>query len=73
MGRAVGKRPTACRRRYGALLCAGVAGHAHRHWGTEFTKRAIVVRVMALVMMFISICMAIYAAYNFKRRGDMLQ
>jgi hypothetical protein len=69
----VGKRPTACRRRYGALLCAGVAGHAHRHWGTEFTKRAIVVRVMALVMMFISICMAIYAAYNFKRRGDMLQ
>lgn len=52
--------------------CSGVAGHAHKHWGSEFTSRAILVRVLALVMMLISIFMAIYAAVNFKRRGDML-
>jgi len=49
-----------------------VAGHAHRHWGSDFTVRAIGVRVLALLMMAISIGMAIYAAINFKRRGDML-
>lgn len=108
-----------------ALL--GVAGHAHRNWGSDFTVggglgsgginalallalqvgvslcgframpgvlptpspaqrrpactspcvcrpqvRAVGVRVLALVMMAISIGMAIYAAINFKRRGDML-
>jgi hypothetical protein len=51
---------------------AGVSGHAHHHWGDEFTTRAIAVRVLALFMMAISIGMAIYAAYNFKRRGEML-
>ena len=50
----------------------GVSGHAHKHWGTEFATRAIAVRVLALMMMGISIGMAIYAAYNFKKRGDML-
>lgn len=30
------------------------------------------VRVLALFMMAISIGMAIYAALNFKKRGDML-
>jgi hypothetical protein len=34
--------------------------------------RAVGVRVLALVMMAISIAMAVYAAFNFKRRGDML-
>lgn len=52
---------------------AGVSGHAHRHWSGEFMTRAIAVRVLALAMMAISIGMAIYAAINFKRRGDMLQ
>ena len=56
-----------------SFLCRpGVSGHAHHHWSTEFTNRAIAVRVMALVMMAISIGMACYAAYNFKKRGDML-
>lgn len=53
-----------------ALL--GVSGHAHKHWGSEFTSRAVIVRVLALMMMGISIGMAVYAAYNFKKRGDML-
>lgn len=53
-----------------ALL--GVAGHAHRHWGSDFSARTISIRVLALAMMAISIGIAIYAAYNFKRRGDML-
>lgn len=34
--------------------------------------RAVGVRVLALLMMAISIGMAVYAAINFKRRGDML-
>eukprot|EP00887_Chlorella_sp_A99_P007157 scaffold2.g7157.t1 len=53
-----------------ALL--GVAGHAHRNWGSDFTARAVVVRVLALIMMLISIGMAIFAALNFKKRSDML-
>lgn len=53
-----------------ALL--GVSGHAHKHWGSEYLKRAVSVRILALLMMGISIGMAIYAAYNFKKRGDML-
>lgn len=52
---------------------SGVSGHAHKHWGSDFTTRAIAVRILALFMMAISIAMAIYAAFNFKRRGDMLQ
>ncbi|KAL6772252.1 hypothetical protein ACKKBG_A29530 [Auxenochlorella protothecoides x Auxenochlorella symbiontica] len=54
-----------------ALL--GVAGHAHKHWGTDLTTRTIAIRLLALLMMAVSIAMALYAAYNFKRRGDMLQ
>jgi hypothetical protein len=53
-----------------ALL--GVAGHAHHQWEQEYLARAVVVRILALIMMAISIAMAIFAAYNFKRRGDML-
>ena len=55
-----------------SCLSAGVAGHAHKHWGSDFTGRAITVRVLALVMLLISVFMAVYAAVNFKRRGDML-
>lgn len=46
------RRPTAAQHpQRGVLsLCpAGVAGHAHKHWGSEFTSRAIAVRVLALV------------------------
>lgn len=49
-----------------------MSGTAHKHWGSEFTAHAIIVRLLALGMMAISIFMAIYGAYNFKRRGDML-
>lgn len=50
-----------------------MSGHAHRKWSADFATRAVAVRVLALIMMAISIGMAIYAAYNFKKRGDMLQ
>lgn len=50
-----------------------MAGHAHKHWGSDFTARTIAIRLLALGMMAISIAMALYAAYNFKLRGDMLQ
>lgn len=50
-----------------------MAGHAHRHWGDEFTERAIVVRVVALVMLFISIALAILAGLTFQRRAIFLE
>lgn len=53
-----------------ALL--GVSGHAHKHWGSDYVKQAVAVRVLALTMMLIGICMAIYAAVNFRIRGNML-
>jgi uncharacterized membrane protein YidH (DUF202 family) len=55
-----------------AAALLGVSGHAHKKWGAEYLKRAISVRILALLMMGISIAMAVYAAYNFKKRGDML-
>lgn len=53
-----------------ALL--GVSGHAHKHWGGDFYKKAVAVRVLALAMMCIGIVMAVYAAVNFRLRGNML-
>lgn len=53
-----------------ALL--GVSGHAHKNWGSDYVKQAVAVRILALVMMLIGISMAIYAAINFRVRGNML-
>ena len=54
--------------------CAvGVAGHAHQHWGPDFTARAIFVRSLALIMLLSSVAMALYATYNFRLRSSMLQ
>lgn len=53
-----------------ALL--GVSGHGHKHWGSDYTSRAIFVRLLALGMMAIAIIMALYAAFNFRKRGRML-
>ena len=50
--------------------CAGVAPNSASLPGMQV--RAVGVRVLALVMMAISIAMAVYAAFNFKRRGVML-
>ena len=54
------------------LNCIGVSGHAHKHWGSDFAARAIFVRVLGLIMMALSILMTLYAAYNFRLRGEML-
>ncbi len=51
---------------------AGVAGHGHKNWGSDYTTRAIFVRLLALGMMGIAIGMAVYAALNFRTRGKML-
>ena len=53
--------------------CAGVSAHAHKNWGQQYEGHAIFVRSVSLVLMVLSIFMAIYAAYNFHRRGEMLQ
>lgn len=52
---------------------AGVAGHAHRHWGDEFTASAIYVRVMSMIMLTLSIVIAVWAGYNFNHRANLLQ
>ncbi len=51
---------------------AGISGHGHKHWGSDYTNRAIFVRALALGMMAIAIGMAVYAAINFRIRGEML-
>ena len=58
------------REQWGAV--AGVSGHGHKHWGSDYTSRAIFVRLLALGMMAIAIIMALYAAINFRKRGRML-
>eukprot|EP00877_Chromochloris_zofingiensis_P009474 jgi/Chrzof1/4780/Cz14g26060.t1 len=52
---------------------SGVAGHAHRHWGDEFTASAIYVRVMSMIMLTLSIVIAVWAGYNFNHRANLLQ
>lgn len=54
-------------------LATGIAGHAHRSWGDEFTERAIIVRVVALVMLFVSILLAVWAGLNFQKRAMFLE
>lgn len=49
-----------------------MSGHGHKHWGSDYTSRAIFVRLLALGMMAIAIIMALYAAFNFRKRGRML-
>lgn len=51
---------------------AGISGHGHKNWGSDYTSRAIFVRLLALTMMAIAIGMAVYAALNFRKRGQML-
>ena len=41
--------------------------------GAATTENAVSVRSVSLVLMVLSIFMAIYAAYNFYNRGEMLQ
>ena len=50
-----------------------MSAHAHKNWGSDYEGQAIFARVLALVFMVLSIVMVIYAAYNFRKRGDMLQ
>ena len=54
-------------------FAAGVSAHAHKNWGTDYESNAIFVRSVSLVLMVLSIFMAIYAAFNFYYRGEMLQ
>ncbi|GBG00376.1 vacuolar transporter chaperone [Raphidocelis subcapitata] len=51
---------------------SGVAGHAHRKWGDDFTSGAVVVRVLSLLMLSLSILIAVWAGYNFNHRANML-
>jgi len=52
---------------------AGVAGHAHRHWGDEFTASALYVRIVSMFMLATSVVMACWAGYNFNHRANLLQ
>jgi hypothetical protein len=52
---------------------AGVAGHAHRHWGSDYTESALYVRIVSMCMLATSIVMACWAGYNFNSRANMLQ
>jgi len=55
------------------LSFPGVSGVAHKSWGRAYEGHALFARALATGMMVLSIFMAVYAARNFKVRGDMLQ
>lgn len=55
------------------LYPAGVAGHAHRHWGSDYTESALYVRIVSMCMLSTSIVIACWAGYNFNSRANMLQ
>jgi hypothetical protein len=50
----------------------GVAGHAHRKWGDDYTSGATIVRVLSLLMLSLSILIAVWAGFNFNHRANML-
>ena len=52
---------------------AGISAHAAKHWGSAYETNTVFVRSVAIVMMALAIFMAIYAAYSFYLRGEMLQ
>lgn len=56
-----------------AAALSGIAGHAHRHWGDDFTERAIYVRLMSLIMLAIAIGIAVWGGINFQRRAIFLE
>lgn len=56
-----------------AAALVGLSGHAHKNWGDTNAAGTVFVRAIALAMMAISILMTLYAAYNFRLRGEMLQ
>lgn len=64
--------PTLPHARARAPHCAGVSGHAHRHWGDDFSSGAVVVRLVSMVMLGLSIIIAIWSGYNFNHRANML-
>lgn len=51
----------------------GVAGHAHRHWGSDYTESALYVRIVSMCMLSTSIVIACWSGYNFNCRANMLQ
>lgn len=52
---------------------SGVAGHAHRHWGDDYTESALYVRIVSMCMLATSIVIACWSGYNFNSRANMLQ
>lgn len=52
---------------------SGIAGHAHRNWGDEFTTSSLMVRGVSLIMLCVAITIAVYAGFNFYVRANMLQ
>lgn len=59
----------------GSLAAAmlGISGHAHNHWGDDYQRRAVAARVLALLVMLTSICVAIYAAFLYVWRAVALK
>lgn len=55
----------------GAAL-SGVAGHAHRSWGDEYTEKAVLTRVISLCMILVAVIMALWGGYNFQKRAVYL-
>jgi uncharacterized membrane protein YidH (DUF202 family) len=56
-----------------AAALSGVAGHAHRQWGQDYSESFVAVRLLSMAMLALSIVIAIWAGYNFNHRANLLQ
>jgi nitrate/nitrite transporter NarK len=55
-----------------AAALSGVAGHAHRQWGGDYSDSFVAVRLLSMGMLALSIIIAVWSGYNFNRRANML-
>lgn len=56
-----------------AAALSGVAGHAHRQWGGDYSDSFVAVRLLSMAMLALSIVIAVWAGYNFNHRANLLQ
>lgn len=55
-----------------AAALSGIAGHAHRNWGDDYVERAIMVRLISLILLLLGITMAVWAGLTFTKRSNFL-
>ena len=55
------------------FLLVGVAGHAHQHWGSDYSRNAIFGQIIAICLMVTAIFMTVYSSFFFAYRASLLK